>query len=260
MVFILSALWWIRIRGLWELPDGRDWLKGKLVLVLMGRAMLRKSLIQFSVDGRGCVLSLLFALRPNYGGGNEDNGDLLQKVLSRHCHTQCPWPFTRLPPTHASAGDFLDTHGQFQVSLLWGHCSFLLDPGVHKVLFVPSKSLFLQSCVSSGISMVQLMLTSSKRTYAIPRSAAPRTLPLWQATAALYLCRRHKHSSGSVSVGTLGPGVHKILSMPSKSLFPQSCVSSGGSMVELIATSCKRAFAIPRSAAPRAPAPAAGHC
>ena len=114
-----------------------------------------------------------------------------------------------------------------------------------------------QSCVSSGGSV---LATSSKRTYAIPRSAAPRTLPLWQATAALYLCRRHKHSSGSVSVGTLGPGVHKILSMPSKSLFPQSCVSSGGSMVELIATSCKRAFAIPRSAAPRAPAPAAGHC
>ena len=23
-----------------------------------------------------------------------------------------------------------------------GHCSFLLDPGTHKVLFVPSKSLF----------------------------------------------------------------------------------------------------------------------
>ena len=28
------------------------------------------------------------------------------------------------------------------VSLSWGHCSFLLGPGVHKVLFVPSKSLF----------------------------------------------------------------------------------------------------------------------
>ena len=25
---------------------------------------------------------------------------------------------------------------------LWGHCSFLLGPGAHKVLFVPSKSLF----------------------------------------------------------------------------------------------------------------------
>ena len=42
--------------------------------------MLSKSLIQFSVDGWGCVPSLLFDLRPNYGGGNEDNGHLLPKV------------------------------------------------------------------------------------------------------------------------------------------------------------------------------------
>ena len=25
--FHLSVLWWIRIRGLWKLPNGRDWLK-----------------------------------------------------------------------------------------------------------------------------------------------------------------------------------------------------------------------------------------
>ena len=68
----------------------------------------------------------------------------------------------------------LDTHGQVWVSLLWGHCSFLLGPDVHKVLFVPSKSLFPQSCVSSGSFMVGLMATSSKRAYAIPKSAAPR--------------------------------------------------------------------------------------
>ena len=37
---------------------------------------------------------------------------------------------------------------------------------------------------------------------------------------------------------------------------PQSCVSSGSSMVGLMATSSKRAYAIPRSIAPRAPAPA----
>ena len=53
---------------------------GKLGLVLRGGAMLSKSLIQFSVDGRGPIPSLLYDLRPNYGGGNEDNGDLLQKV------------------------------------------------------------------------------------------------------------------------------------------------------------------------------------
>ena len=44
MVFSLSALWWRRIRGLWKLPDGRDWLRGNQGLVLMGRAMLSKSL------------------------------------------------------------------------------------------------------------------------------------------------------------------------------------------------------------------------
>ena len=42
--------------------------------------MLRKSLTQFSVDGQACGPSLLFDLRPNYGGGDEDNRDLLLKV------------------------------------------------------------------------------------------------------------------------------------------------------------------------------------
>ena len=37
------------------------------------------SLIQFSVEGWGFVPSLLFDLRPNYCGGNKDNGDLFQK-------------------------------------------------------------------------------------------------------------------------------------------------------------------------------------
>ena len=50
----------------------------------------------------GCVPSLLFDLRPNYCGGSEDNGGLLQKVPCMHCYTQCPRPCTRPPPTHAS--------------------------------------------------------------------------------------------------------------------------------------------------------------
>ena len=49
--------------------------------------MLSKSLIQLSVDGQDFVPSLLFDLRPNYGGGNENNGDLPQKVPCMHCHT-----------------------------------------------------------------------------------------------------------------------------------------------------------------------------
>ena len=70
--------------------------------------------------------------------------------------------------------EVLDTHRQVWVSLLWGSCSFFLGPGADKVLFVPSKSLFPQSCVSSGGSMVGLMVASSKRVYATPMSAAPR--------------------------------------------------------------------------------------
>ena len=57
-----------------------------------------------------------------------------------------------------------------------------------------------------------------------------------------------------------GPGAHKVLFVPSKGLFSQSYVSSGGSMVGLMVTTSKRAYATPESAAPRAPAPAAVHC
>ena len=110
--------------------------------------MLNKSLIQFSVDGWGCVPSLLFDLRPNHGGSNEDNGNLLQKV---------PWGHSLPPTLQQPTTDpclcrrLLDTHKEVWVYLLWGHFFFFLGPGAHKVLFVPSKSLFPQSCVSSVI-------------------------------------------------------------------------------------------------------------
>ena len=106
----------------------------------------------------------------------------------------------------------LDTHRDVWVSLLWGHCSFLLGPGAHKVLFVPSKSLFPQSCVSSGGSMVGLMATSSKRAYAICRSAAPRVpAPMafhcWPVPPKEPL----RHSSAQ---SLWGPGAHKVCLNP----------------------------------------------
>ena len=54
--------------------------------------------------------------------------------------------------------------------------------------------------------------------------------------------------------------VHKVLCVPSKSLFPQSCVTSGSSMVRLMVTSSKRTYATPKSTALRAPASAAVRC
>ena len=62
---------------MWKLLDGRNSRWGNLRLILMGRAILSKYLIQFSVDGQGCVPTLLFGLWPNYGRGNGPNGDLL---------------------------------------------------------------------------------------------------------------------------------------------------------------------------------------
>ena len=115
----------------------------------------------------------------------------------------------------------LDTHGQVWVSLLRGHCSFLLGPGVHKVLFVP-KSLFPWPCVSSGSSMVRLMEISTKRAYAITRSAAPRAPALWQATADPYLCKRHSNwgnSKAGLAQSVVSPGAHKVLTEPSKCLW-----------------------------------------
>ena len=44
----------------------------------MGRAILSKSLTQFSIDGQGCVPSPSFGLWPKYGRGN---GHLFQKDL-----------------------------------------------------------------------------------------------------------------------------------------------------------------------------------
>ena len=43
--------------------------------------------------------------------------------------------------TRPHAEDSWTLSGPVWLSLLWGFCSFLLGPGEHKVLFVPSKSL-----------------------------------------------------------------------------------------------------------------------
>ena len=62
---------------MWKLSHGRDSLRGKLGLVLMGGAMLSKSLIQFFVDGWRCVPS-----------------QLLEKEMAAHSSTlawKIPW-------------------------------------------------------------------------------------------------------------------------------------------------------------------------
>ena len=137
------------------------------------RAMLSKSLTQFSVDGRGYIPSPLFDLRPNYSVGNKDNGDVLQQVSCTHCYTQCPQPCSQPSLTHASAGDSGHSWASLGQSLVG---SLLFSPGswyIQGFVCALQESISL-SCVSSGSSMVGLMATSSKRAYSIPRSAGAR--------------------------------------------------------------------------------------
>ena len=155
----------------------------------------------------------MFDLRPNYCGNNEDNGDLLQKVSCTHCHTQCP---------NSEAGHIchrlLDTHGQVWVSLLLDHCSFFLGPYAHKFLFLPSKSLFPQSCVSSGSSVLGLMVTSSKSPCPglATQSPCPCSRPLLTCTSPGDT-QILKGKSGSVSA--VSPDTHKILFESSENLW-----------------------------------------
>ena len=121
----MTCLFWAALQG-----AAHNFMMGETnwggIWVLFWWAMLSKSLIQFSVDGWVCVPSLLFDLRPNYGGGNEDSGNLLLKVPCRHCCTQFPWPCTRPPLTSVSADPclcqrLLDTHWQVWVKIIGGN-------------------------------------------------------------------------------------------------------------------------------------------
>ena len=110
-----------------------------------------------------------------------------------------------------------------------------------------------------------IMVTSFKRSHAstVTLSAPNLAAGHHRPTSLRRLLAIHRQS-GSVSCRVTAPFswvlVHKVLFVPSKILFPQSCVSSGGSMLGLMVPSSKRAYAIPRSTAPRGPAPAAVHC
>ena len=80
------------------------------------------------------------------------------------------------PAGHHEPTPLLETPGHSQASLgqfLVGHCSSLLGPGAQGSVCALQETIS-QSCVSSGSAMVGLMATSSKRTYVIPKSAAPR--------------------------------------------------------------------------------------
>ena len=137
---------------------------------------------------------------PNHGGGNEDNGDLPQKIPCMHRHTQCPQPCGP-PLTHAFAG------GKSPVG------SLFLSPGSWCTRFCHAlHESISQSYISSGSSIVGLIATSFKMTYSIPtlRAPVPAGDHCWLVPPQEML----KHSFVSVSLGFLGPGAHKYCLNP----------------------------------------------
>ena len=137
----------------------------------MGRVMLSKSLIQFS--GHSCVPSLLFDLRPTMV---EVMKIMVTSFKGSHA---CTATLTAPNPAagHHQPTPLLETPGHSWASLdqsLVG--SLLLCPVFWCTqVFVcgPQESVSPVLCKFGG-SMVGLMVSSSKRAYAIPRSTAPR--------------------------------------------------------------------------------------
>ena len=169
--------------------------------------MLSKSLIQFSIDEPGCVPSLLFDPRPNYGRGNEDNVDLLHKVPCTHCYTPCPQPCSRPPLTHTSAGDSWTLMGKSGSVSCEVTAPFSWVLVCTRFCLCPPR-VCPQSCVSSGSSVVGLIVTS-KRAYATPRSTAPRPPAPAAVHCDPYLLSRHSQFCLSLC-GASGPGAHQV--------------------------------------------------
>ena len=111
--------------------------------------------------------------KPNYGGGNEDMVTSFKRSHACTVALSAPHPAADhhrpMPPS--------ETPGHSQASLGQSFVgSLLLSPGfwcAQGSMCILQESVS-QSWVSSGGSVVGLMATSSKRTYAIPKSAVPK--------------------------------------------------------------------------------------
>ena len=105
--------------------------------------------------------------------------------------------------------------GQVWVSFWWDHWSCLLGLGTHKVLFMPSKSLFPVLCKFwqlYGGANGDLLQEGLWRP-GLPSSAAPRA-PAAVHSWPVPLQETLKYSSVSISVGSLGPGAYKVCLSP----------------------------------------------
>ena len=141
-----------------------------------------QSIIQFSVFGRGCIPFC-------YLTWGQTIVEVMMIIATSFKRFHACIAVLSVPTPQQATFDpclcqrLLNTHGHVWVNLLWGHGSFLLGSTLHKVLFVPSTSLFPQSCVSPGGCVVRLIATSSKRTLCHTKAPAPAAVYCWLTSA-----------------------------------------------------------------------------
>ena len=121
MFFSLSALLWRRTRGLWKLPDGRDWLRGKLEIVLLGPCLVQFSSVQ--------SLGMSDSLWPH---GLQHTRPHCPSPTSRVYSHSCPlrhWCHPSISSSvipFSSCLQFFPASGSFQISLFFtsgGQCT-----------------------------------------------------------------------------------------------------------------------------------------
>ena len=115
------------------------------------------------------------------------------------------------------------------------------------------------------VEVMKIMATSFKRSHACTATlSTPNPAASHHCPTPLLETWTLLGKSDSVSSGVTAPFswvlVHTSFCCALQESISQSCVSSGSSMLGLMVTSSKKTYAIPKSAAPRAPVPAAVHC
>ena len=184
-----------------------------------------------------------------------------------YCHTQCPLPCSTPPLTPTSARDSWTLTGK-SGSVSCGVTAPFSWVMVHTTFCLcPPRVYFLVLCkfwqLYGGINGHLLQESLYHTQVCITQSPCPcsRPPPTYISTEDPWTL---PGKSGSVSYGALllSPGswcTQGSVCALQESV-SQSCVSSVSSLVGVTATSSKRAYAIPKSAAPRAPVPVAVHC
>ena len=163
---LMEASWWERL----TVGETGSW--------SAGQAMLSKSLIQFSVDGRAVFPPCCLAWDQTMVEVMKMM-ELPSKVPCTHCCTHCPQLCIRPLLTHASARDSWTLTGKPGPVCLVG--TLLLSPGswcTQGFVRALQKSVSPVLCkfwwLSGGVNSDLF-----QEAYATTRSAAPRALPLW---------------------------------------------------------------------------------